>query len=463
MSSTTPTSSVCEYYFNDSFENKIRNFKSSLYDLSLVNLGTSNSSPTISTNLVNINGLNTFGLYQNTDSSSNYSYYANKSILNMNNFSISCWITNGNLTSNLGVIFSICDVCNNLISVSYNNDNQIILSIGITNKQNMYYTGFPVNDTGNNHILLTCSNANSSGTTIKVYVNGVKLRFNETGNYTYPITEFYSTYGTFEWNTTPYNEASGDYDPTGWSVILNNSLFNNNNYFLYVLGGPYPPGLTLPAAELYSNGPESYVSQLTLYNTELTQSEVTYLYNNIFIPPHIPCFLEGSKILKLDQDIDEETYVPVETLRPGDLIKTYLNGYRPVVYIGKKTISTPSDKSDIRNHLYKFVKSKIPGMTDDLFITGEHCTLHKTISQEMKEKVKSHMGDIYITEYQFRVPACIDKRAEQYRGNYPVTIWHFALENDDDYYNYGVYANGLLVESCSIQYLLELSNMKIIQ
>jgi hypothetical protein len=43
-----------------------------------------------------------------------------------------------------------------------------------------------------------------------------------------------------------------------------------------------------------------------------------------------------------------------------------------------------------------------------------------------------------------------------------VTIWHIALENDDYYMNYGIYANGLLVESCSKRYLKELSKMEIV-
>ena len=42
-------------------------------------------------------------------------------------------------------------------------------------------------------------------------------------------------------------------------------------------------------------------------------------------------------------------------------------------------------------------------------------------------------------------------------------IYHFALENDDFKMNYGVYANGgLLVETCSINYMKNKSNMQLI-
>jgi hypothetical protein len=47
--------------------------------------------------------------------------------------------------------------------------------------------------------------------------------------------------------------------------------------------------------------------------------------------------------------------------------------------------------------------------------------------------------------------------------NIDYTIYHFALENDNYYMNYGVYANGLLVETCSKRYLTELSNMELIE
>ena len=43
------------------------------------------------------------------------------------------------------------------------------------------------------------------------------------------------------------------------------------------------------------------------------------------------------------------------------------------------------------------------------------------------------------------------------------TIYHIALENDNYYMNYGIYANGLLVETCSKRYLKEFSGMTLIE
>lgn len=44
-----------------------------------------------------------------------------------------------------------------------------------------------------------------------------------------------------------------------------------------------------------------------------------------------------------------------------------------------------------------------------------------------------------------------DERAEPYTKEGLAIVWHFALDNENCYENYGVYANGLLVESCSIR------------
>jgi hypothetical protein len=44
-----------------------------------------------------------------------------------------------------------------------------------------------------------------------------------------------------------------------------------------------------------------------------------------------------------------------------------------------------------------------------------------------------------------------------------MNIYHIALEHHDILMNYGIYANGLLVESCSERNLRELSNMRILE
>jgi len=87
----------------------------------------------------------------------------------------------------------------------------------------------------------------------------------------------------------------------------------------------------------------------------------------------------------------------------------------------------------------------------------------KVANAEQIEKVKEVNGGIYLTDGKLRLPACADERATVYEmpGNY--TIYHLALEHDDYYMNYGIYSNGLLVETCSKRNLKELSNMTLIE
>jgi hypothetical protein len=164
----------------------------------------------------------------------------------------------------------------------------------------------------------------------------------------------------------------------------------------------------------------------------------------------------------MNMETDDEEYVPVETLRRGDLIKTFNHGYKAIEIIGFRDIEHPLDISKESSRLYWLRKTNISGMKEDLCVTGDHCILHKTISSEKRNQILGYMGDIYVTEDHYRVPAFLDDRAEPYEDSSPATIWHFALENQNMFHNYGVMANGLLVESSSLHYMYKYSNMKLL-
>jgi hypothetical protein len=102
-------------------------------------------------------------------------------------------------------------------------------------------------------------------------------------------------------------------------------------------------------------------------------------------------------------------------------------------------------------------------LTEDLVITGCHSILVKSFKDpEQKIQTKEIIGDNYVTEKHYRLPACVDDRTKIFEEEGVHTIWHFSLENSDYYMNYGVYANGLLVETSSNRMMVELSGMKFI-
>jgi hypothetical protein len=168
--------------------------------------------------------------------------------------------------------------------------------------------------------------------------------------------------------------------------------------------------------------------------------------------PSAPCFLEGSTVLCEVGGV--ETYVPVEQLERGTLVKTSMDGYKPVVLVGKGAIQNPANDDRTENRLYKCTPDKYPALTEDLYITGCHSILEFPITEKQREDTIKHLGKLYVTDKKYRLMACVDERAEPWNsaGTYP--IWHFALQHSDEGMNYGVYANGgLLVETCSIRFL----------
>jgi hypothetical protein len=186
--------------------------------------------------------------------------------------------------------------------------------------------------------------------------------------------------------------------------------------------------------------------------------ETTLIYNAKILKNKTPCFKEDSKILT------DKGYKLIQDLRKGDLIKTLKNGYLPIDMIGKREIYHLASNERIKDQLYKCSQDHFEEIFEPLIITGCHSILvDNFISEEQRNQTIGINGNIYITNNKYRLPVCVDERASVYEiaGNY--TIYHLALENDDYYMNYGIYANGLLVETCSKRYLKELSNMTLIE
>ena len=132
--------------------------------------------------------------------------------------------------------------------------------------------------------------------------------------------------------------------------------------------------------------------------------------------------------------------------------------------IGKRVIYHPASKDRVIDQLYKCSSTEYHEIFEDLVLTGAHSILVDCfIDKEQYDKTLDVLdGKIYFTDDKTRLPTCVDERSSVYDipGNY--TIYHLALDNDDYYMNYGIYANGLLVETCSKRYLKELSDMELI-
>jgi len=201
----------------------------------------------------------------------------------------------------------------------------------------------------------------------------------------------------------------------------------------------------------YLNGvPESSLS--------IVNGQIYYLYS---LGGGAPCFLEGSQILCL---VDEkETYLPIEQMKKGTLVKTTKSGYKMVHIIGKRDIPNFNDSNRIKDRLYKLTSAQYPALISDLYLTGCHSTLVDSLTEEQKDEIKKLLGVVCVTEGKYRLPACIDNNAEPWQSKGTYTVWHFALDDEDPRINFGVYANGgLIVETGSIRYLQEKANMELV-
>jgi len=175
------------------------------------------------------------------------------------------------------------------------------------------------------------------------------------------------------------------------------------------------------------------------------------------------CFKEDTKILCYVDN--KEQYIPVQELRRGTLVKTQVNGYVPIHTIGHSKIYNSDNKLRSMNRLFKCTKENYPEITEDLIMTGCHGILvdEEDITMEVRRKTKElTRDDVWQTGKKFRMLTCIDERAEPYEEEGTFPIWHFALDHYDRFMNYGVYANGLLVESCDINTINEFSGLELV-
>jgi hypothetical protein len=237
---------------------------------------------------------------------------------------------------------------------------------------------------------------------------------------------------------------------------LGSATFVNNDGALkdiYFLGNKLPNvvgGITINSNIFNTTPAVAHV------NYSLVQSYKNLgIFLNVVSLPY-PCFKEGSKILTMDG------YVPVEKLRKGDLVQTLKNSYLPIVLIGKSILYNSGNKERIKDRLYTLPSHNYPDLTDDLVLTGCHSILMDKLTLEQEKAILEKYGEYKITDGKVRLETYLDSRATPYKKEGNFTIYHLALENNDYYGNYGIWANGLLVESCSKRYLNEISNMELI-
>jgi len=191
-------------------------------------------------------------------------------------------------------------------------------------------------------------------------------------------------------------------------------------------------------------GPTSYHFKVG-YGTQQTKYSST-------IELTVQCFKEGTKILCLIDGINK--YIPIETIKSDVLVKTYKHGYKKVIRLGYSSISC-NYTSDI-NNLYKIPKSN--QIIEDLYITGGHSCLVNKLTKTQEDETIKIWNKLHMIDDKYLLLTVLNEAFTKHTITEPVKVYHFVLENENIENSYGVYANGLLVESMSQQFFDNYSN-----
>lgn len=209
-------------------------------------------------------------------------------------------------------------------------------------------------------------------------------------------------------------------------------------------------GLIINAA----NGILSY-TDIPLYATITTYvfaskfiSGKPYAYNcNTLTIDYPICFKEDSEILCLIDN--EEKYVKIQEMKPNMLVKTYNEEYVAIDTIGWFMLDNQHNNERHPNGLYELTKEKYPELTENLILTGKHCILVDNLHAQVLNTYKFSRHAKLDNKY--KLPCIANEDAIPYKKEGLFKIWSFCLESEDKTKNFGIYANGMLVESTNKQ------------
>jgi surface protein len=275
------------------------------------------------------------------------------------------------------------------------------------------------------------------------------------------------------WNVSNVTNMSGCFNnaPTfnqnigGWNVsgvtnmtdMFNNSGLSAGNFDSILNGWAALPFLQISVVLGALN--IHYTSAgLTSYNTLRSVPSSWNIIGAVY--DSVPCFGEDTEILCYKDG--QEMYIKIQHLRKGDLIKTCTKGYLPLFAVGHTIIKNDSQVETPNKLFICDNRDAFPEMTRPLILTGVHSLLYDSLTKTQQTTMMNLVNKIMVTENKYRLYACADDRVRVFDQDGFFDIYHIALENHDYYMNYGIYANGILVESCSKRYILEYSQMQII-
>ena len=338
-------------------------------------------------------------------------------------------------------------------------------------------------------------NANAGNGGYSIYNSGTIVTLNnlqggtiaESPDYFYPFGPLFYT-GPLPTNYNIIIDSSSNYGQlwcTGWnsSTVSGNLIFGidttNSNSYLFgtttlsnvlVLPTENASSISINGTSISSattvigtSGNFTWTLIRTSTNQKIPYGSTNPSYTTYNLQVTLPytCFHPDSKILSWKNG--KEGNYPISSLRKGDFVKTYKHGYLKIDGIGKTIVLNPGNNERVKSRLYRLTNKEFPELFEDLIITGCHSLLVDSLTEEQKQKILETYGEFKITNDKYRLEAYLEPKAKPWEEECEIEVWHLALECQDYYKNYGIWANGLLVETISKRGLKEYSGMELIE
>ena len=163
----------------------------------------------------------------------------------------------------------------------------------------------------------------------------------------------------------------------------------------------------------------------------------------------IQCMRKGTSIACFRNN--RHAQVPIEEVKVGTLVKTNKHGYKKVTHVRHTDMKNVLHLDQL-SVMYCMTKDKHSELTDDLYLTGGHSILLDQLTDD--EHAKMHSIDWPNHFYEVHGKK---KLLAMHSNNFEAVVvndivYNIVLEqadDRDDFYSYGIYANGCLIESCN--------------
>jgi len=240
------------------------------------------------------------------------------------------------------------------------------------------------------------------------------------------------------------------FSPTNGSLSNNNFTlqWNDTNQILATTATLYINNIPVSTISISQSTNTIIFNNIDLTQFQFDSYPIQVIGNNSYnetasINFDVTCFLEGTEILCLIDN--EEKYIKIEDISDDTMIKTYKHGYKKLLLKSHQKVhnNIVCMKKDSLNNNVPF---------NDLKVTTGHSMLVDNLTDDEITEIEK-WNPVKKIDDKFLILSRVSKYFEEYDIKELNNVYHLILEADDLDTQYGIYANGVLMESMSKQFL----------